>query len=99
MSTPNAYWSGTGVKAGITFTNAATGLPADPTEVTLKVKTPAGVISTYTYTGGTVSRTAQGVYYKNVTVNAQGYWWLRYEWGDSPYSAVEWCVYCRESQF
>lgn len=54
------------------------GTPVTPTTVTVKIKSPAGTISTYTYPA-TVSIDDQGKYYVNVDANITGRWWYRFE--------------------
>ena len=51
----------------------------DPTTVTLKIKTPAGVISSYTYALAEVTKSGTGVYYKDVSLTASGNWYNRWE--------------------
>lgn len=49
--------------AVISYTNKLTGILGDPTSVTVKLKTPAGVTTTYTYgVDAELTRTAVGVY-------------------------------------
>lgn len=54
------------------------GKNTDPATVTLKVKAPDGTVSTYTYANGEVVRDEQGVYHRNVTVDAAGKWSYRF---------------------
>lgn len=51
---------------------------ADPTTVTLTVWTPAGVSTSYTYAGGTVTRDSLGVFYRDVPVAEAGRYVLRW---------------------
>lgn len=59
-----------------TFTLADTN--TDPTAVTLKVKDPSGSIDTYTYAGSSVTRSAAGVYYKDISLDEAGDWYYRW---------------------
>lgn len=59
-----------------TFTVA--GVPTDPTTVALTITTPAGVATTYTWAGATVTRDSVGVFHKDVTCSEAGEW--QYEW-------------------
>lgn len=68
MSSGNTYLEGSTVKLQATFKVA--GVATDPTTVTLKVQNVDGTTSTYTYALGQVSKSATGVYYKNVTPGA-----------------------------
>lgn len=53
------------------------GVEVDPSTVTVKVRTPGGTISTYTYAGSTVTRSALGVYYTDFTPSEAGtYYYL-----------------------
>lgn len=47
------------------------GTVVDPTNITLKVKVPAGTVSTYYYPG-TITRTSTGVYYFDFAITASG---------------------------
>jgi hypothetical protein len=54
------------------------GVNTDPTTITLKIKSPAGVSTTYTFALGTVTRSDTGIYYKDLSINASGAW--HYNW-------------------
>ncbi len=54
------------------------GTATDPTTVTLVVTDPAGTATTYTYAGSTITKTATGVYTKNITAGTAGMW--SYTW-------------------
>jgi hypothetical protein len=54
------------------------GVATDPTTITLAVTDPSGTTDTYTYAGGTVSKSATGVYYKDTAVDEDGVW--EYVW-------------------
>ena len=53
-----------------TFTSI-TGTNVDPTSITLKVKNPAGAVSTYTYPTH-ITKDSTGVYFYNYAVAASG---------------------------
>ena len=73
----NSYVQGQSVRIYLRFKNAQ-GVPADPTTVTLKVETPAGVTTTYTYAGGHLTKPETGVYYYDIdTTTAAGVWHYR----------------------
>lgn len=59
------------------FTTAA-GVAVDPTVITLKVKTPALLTTTYTFGGGEIVKDSVGNYHLDYTIAASG--WHRYEW-------------------
>lgn len=70
MASGGTYLEGSTVKLEATF--EVNNVKTDPTTVTLKVLSPAGVTSTYTYALGQVTKSATGVYYKYVTLDAPG---------------------------
>lgn len=72
----NRYWQGQAVRLSCTFTVNA--VATDPTTVTLKVKDPGGSVVTYTYALGQVTRSAAGVYYKDISTDETGTW--QYQW-------------------
>jgi hypothetical protein len=53
-----------------TFTSL-TGTKVDPTTITLKVKTPSGSTTTYTYPTH-ITRSAAGIYFYDYSVTASG---------------------------
>jgi hypothetical protein len=53
------------------------GEPADPSAVTLKIITPAGVVTTYTYPAD-ITKESTGVYYKEIPSDQSGDW--HYKW-------------------
>lgn len=64
----------------VTLTNtfAVAGVATDPSTVALVVTDPAGSATTYTYAGGTITKSATGVYTKNITASTAGIW--SYKW-------------------
>lgn len=66
--------------AVISFTNKLTGALADPTAVTVKVKVPAGTITTYTYgVDSNLTRISVGVYHFLLTLSTTGQYYIRAE--------------------
>lgn len=62
-----------------TFTNKDTGNPVDPDVVNVSVKTPAGVLTTYTHgTHPVVVRTGIGKYELAIDANEAGFWTYRW---------------------
>ncbi len=57
----------------VRFTSHAGNL-TDPTTVTINVRAPAGNITTYTYSGGGVTKDATGQYSRSITFSAAGLW-------------------------
>ena len=73
------YLEGSTVRVQATF--VVGGVNTDPTTVTLKVKSPAGVTTTYTYAGATVTKSATGIYYKDLgptILDVPGKWYYRW---------------------
>lgn len=64
--------------------SVAAGVPSatyaltDPSTVTLLVETPAGVQTTYTYAGGTVTKDSTGVFYRDLALTASGQYIARW---------------------
>lgn len=72
MSSGNTYTKGQTVRMTGTF--KVGGVATDPTTVSLTVETPAGTQTTYTYALGTVTKSATGIYYKDVALSVAGEW-------------------------
>ena len=63
-----------------TFTVTASGAAIDPGALTVKVRTPSGVTTTYTYAvDAAVVRTGTGVYYVDISLTEPGEWRVRFE--------------------
>jgi len=73
----NAYDIGDSVRLKATFTVSE--VNTDPTTITLKVKTPSGVTTSYTYAGGQVTKQETGIYYKDINLDDDGMWYYRWE--------------------
>lgn len=63
-----------GDSAVLTATFTVSGTNTDPTTVTLYVNDPSGNVSSYTYAGGTITKTATGIYTKTITLDEAGTW-------------------------
>lgn len=75
--TKNAYDIGDMVRCTGTFT--ASGSSVNPAAIMFKVKTPAGVVTTYTYgTDAALVRDATGVYHVDVSVAEAGEYVYRF---------------------
>lgn len=97
MAPNNTYDIGDVVRCQATFTNSA-GTALDPTGLTFKFKTPAGVVTTYTYgVDGQLLRTTTGVYYVDLNVTIDGIWHYRFDGTGSGQGASENRFYARES--
>lgn len=66
----------------------ASDILVDPDALTLTIRTPAGVSTTYTYgVGGQVVRDSEGVYHSDVTFTEAGAW--TYEWRSTAPTQVQ----------
>lgn len=70
------YDPGSTIRLGANFRTQ--GAFADPTTVTLKVKDPAGTVTTYTYAGAAIIKDAVGRYHRDITPNTPGQWYYRF---------------------
>jgi hypothetical protein len=73
----------------------ANGSSTDPSTVTLRVYKPDGTVDTYTYAGGTITRSGTGIYSKSVTADQRGVWLFRYEGTGDCQASVEGTVTVR----
>lgn len=72
----NTYDVGQRVRLTCTFT--VSDVATDPTTITLEVEPPGDSVSTYTYAASQITRSAQGVYYKDLDLDEEGIW--NYTW-------------------
>lgn len=72
------FFANTNELATLTNTFTVSGTATDPTTVTLTVTDPNGAATSYTYAGGTVTRTGTGVYTRDVACATAGEW--SYQW-------------------
>lgn len=93
----NIYNYGETVKISGVFT--AAGVLTNPTTVTLKIHTPAGVETSYTYAAGEVTREATGKYYREVLVNEAGEWFYRWEGTGAVQGADEDSLFVQDTEF
>jgi len=93
----NIYDINDRVRVAATF--SAGGVNTDPATITLKVQDPSRNDTTYTYALVTVTRSAAGEYYKEITVDEAGYWYYRWEGTGAVVAAGEGYFMIRESQF
>jgi hypothetical protein len=81
-------YPGTTVRVIGEFTDSG-GAAVDPTVLTLKLKSPGGVVTTYTYNPGTIVRTTFGKYYCDVLLDKNGTWTYRWHINDATQGADE----------
>ena len=72
-----SYPAGSSVRLKGSFYNASDAL-TDPTTVSLTVKDPAGTSTTYTYALAQLTKSATGIYYRDVTMATAGKWLYRF---------------------
>ena len=95
--TANTYDKGDLIRVQGTF--KVNSVLTDPTTVTLKVKDPDSTITTYTYAGGTITKSSTGIYYKDVSVSNDGAWYYRFEGTGACQAAGEKTFLVRKSEF
>lgn len=84
----------------ITGTFSVSSVNTDPTTITLNVMTPAGVSTAYTYALSQVTKSATGIYYKNVQLTSSGNW--TYNWvgtGTVADTSLDYTIYVQDSVF
>jgi hypothetical protein len=69
--------------ATVTFRDA-TGALADPTSLTLKVRNPAGTITTAVYPASPVARLSLGSYRADISLTTTGMWVIEFDAADLP---------------
>jgi hypothetical protein len=72
------FFQGSSELATLTNTFSVTGVPTDPTTVSLAITDPTGTTTTYTYAASQITRSATGVYTKDITCSTAGQW--TYTW-------------------
>ena len=78
MSTETCYVGNSIISTG-TFTNVSTGLVADPSAITVKVKNAASTVTSYVYgTDSNMAKTSTGIYTCTFTPSSDGTWTV--EW-------------------
>jgi len=77
-----AYDIGDQIRLKATFNNPS-GVPTAPTDIYVKIRTPAGVKTTYHYgdapPNDQIKKETTGAYYIDVSITASGYWTYRWE--------------------
>ncbi len=80
----NIYDLGDRVKVSAAFTDAGTGELIDPDVINVTIKTPAGVLTTYTHVAdANLIKEDVGQYYAMVNANEPGFW--KYRWRSGGY--------------
>lgn len=95
----NTYDVGDVVRLSVEFKNQA-GAYIDPGGVVVKVRTPGGATSTYTYgVDAAVIKDAVGQYHMDVAANLEGTWYFRWEGLTTNKGASESAFVVADSQF
>lgn len=68
------FYEGSAELATLTNTFQVAGVNTDPTTITLVVTDPLGVATTYTHAGATITKTATGIYTKDIPCTEAGLW-------------------------
>ncbi len=72
------YYVGETVELSAAFRDRL-GALADPTSITLRIKSPAGVTSAKTYAAGDITKDSTGRYHYDLLLTASGRWEFRFE--------------------
>lgn len=70
----------------------------DPTTITLSVVSPSAVTTSYTYAGGTVTKSTTGVFYRDLTPDASGEWRCKWTSTGAVAAVDEFVLYVRDAQ-
>src|SRR3954452_24416899 len=99
MAITSPFDVGDEVRCAVTFVNGLTNAPTDA-DVEFKVKTPAGVETTYVYgTDANDVRDGVGQYHADVFINEAGVWRFRFVASGALRAAVERAREARETAF
>jgi uncharacterized protein YfaS (alpha-2-macroglobulin family) len=94
------YGMGDLVRMSAKFTATSTGLPVDPSTVTVKVRNPSGAVVTYVFgTDSALVHDGLGQFHVDVPVTAQGVWYYRFESTGSGQAANEQSFFVKASKF
>ena len=93
MYEPNEYFKGQTVR--ITGTFSVAGTATDPDTVTLTVRNPAGLETSYIYAAAQISRVSAGVYYANVSLDKAGRWIYKWEGTGEVPASTEKVMICK----
>jgi hypothetical protein len=75
----NIYDLGDLVKVSATFKDAGTGAAIDPDVINVSIRTPTGVVTSYTYSvDANLIQENVGEYYAMVNANESGFWFYRW---------------------
>lgn len=99
MSSNGAYIPGEVARISLTVADAA-GVAADPGALLLKLKSPSGTVTTYTYgVGAELTRDSLGNYHADLPLDAAGPWAYRWELSAPNAGAAEGVIVVQKSRF
>lgn len=94
----NQYYVGSKPRLAADF--KLSGVYADPTAVTFKMRSPSGTVTTYVYgTNGELQKADTGKYTVDFPLTEQGDWWYRFEGTGTVAAASEAFLVVKESHF
>ena len=95
----NVHDLGDSVRVRARFEDNWGGGPIDPDVVKLSIRTPAGVVTTFTYDDGDeVVKYGTGQYYSDINANAAGLWHYRWFSTGNGQAAIEKRFYVNEAR-
>ena len=71
----------------------------DPLAVTLQIIAPDRAAGTYTYAGGQVTKSATGIYYRDISLDQVGRWDYRFEGTGTVQAAADGMFLVRRTDF
>ena len=83
----------------VTSTFTVSSVNTDPSDVHLKIKTPGGITSLYVYSLAEITKSATGIYYKDIAVDDDGMYYYRFEGTGTVRAASEHSFKIRSSEF
>jgi hypothetical protein len=93
------YDLGDVARVSVEFTDILTGAFVDPSQVRVKVYSPALVISTFTHPTAEIVKDAVGKYRTDILLDKPGKWIVRWEGKTTNRAAEETTIVARESVF
>lgn len=88
---------GDGIRISVTFRDIADAV-ADPSTVTIRIKTPDATVEIHTLASGDVEKDSQGVYHYDYTITQEGEHYVRWEGTDTVIAVAETSFRARKSK-
>lgn len=97
----NDYIIGDAARISLAVIDTATGNLVDPGGLTLKWRTPAGVVTTHTYSpdAGVVVRDGVGLFHAEFNLDAHGRWYWRWQTTAPSVGATEGALQVMRTRF